>query len=74
MIPRFRDLSPIRQEVLVEMVYQLGLTGVLGFRRMLDALRQSDYRLASVEMLRSRWAEQTPNRASELALRMRDNE
>jgi len=41
---------------------------------MLEALQDQDYETASLEMLDSRWAEQTPARAEELSLIMKDAE
>lgn len=71
-IPRFSKLSSLRQEVLVEMVFQLGLAGVLRFKRMIQAIRDKDYTLAAAEMLDSKWAQQdTPARAKRLAERFR---
>ena len=37
---------------------------------MLKAISEKDYKQASVEMLDSRWAKQTPNRANRMAERM----
>jgi len=68
------DITPTATEVLIEMVFQLGATGVKKFRRMLEALQDQDYETASLEMLDSRWAEQTPARAEELSLIMKDAE
>ena len=55
------------RDVLVEMVYQMGLRGVLQFKKMIANLEKKDYKNASVEMLDSLWAKQTPNRAKELS-------
>ncbi|TDQ27275.1 lysozyme [Raoultella sp. BIGb0149] len=52
-----------RRTALVNMVYQLGLTGVLGFRKMVRYLELKQYNEAADEALNSRWARQTPNRA-----------
>ena len=49
------------------MGFQLGIGGLLGFRKMWAALERSDYAQAAEEALDSRWAEQTPNRAQEVA-------
>jgi len=49
------------------MGFQLGVRGLLNFRRMWTALEQKDYAMAAEEALDSRWAEQTPNRAAEVA-------
>ena len=55
------------RDVLVEMVYQMGLRGVLQFKKMIANLERKDYINAAVEMLDSKWAKQTPNRANGLA-------
>ena len=59
------------KEVIVEMVFQLGIAGVQKFKKMWEALRQGDYHEASIQMLDSRWAKQTPNRAQDLSNVMR---
>ena len=58
--------------IIIEMIFQLGKTGVSKFRNMWKALQQDppDYKEASVQMLDSRWAKQTPNRAKEMASHM----
>ena len=58
--------------IIIEMIFQLGGTGVSKFRKMWQALQQDppDYAEASVQMLDSRWAKQTPNRAQEMASHM----
>lgn len=55
------------QHALVGMAYQMGVAGVMSFRRMWAALEQGDWELAAEEALHSRWAEQTPRRAHEVA-------
>jgi lysozyme len=57
--------------VLIEMVFQLGVGGVSKFKKMWSALQKQDYNKASIEMLDSRWAKQTPSRANSLASIMR---
>lgn len=59
-----------RQAILISMVYQLGLTGVSKFQKMWMALSNGDFSLAAKEMLDSRWAKQTPNRAKRHAEQM----
>ena len=53
--------------VLIEMVFQLGVGGVSKFKKMWSALQEQDYNEASIQMLDSRWAKQTPSRANSLA-------
>lgn len=65
--PWFPTLSPARQAVLIGMVYQLGLAGVLNFKKFLYSCSKGDFSSAATEMLDSRWAFQTPHRAKVLA-------
>ena len=55
------------QGVLVNMSYQMGLSGVSKFKKALHAMQMFQWKLAADEMLDSRWAKQTPNRAKELS-------
>jgi lysozyme len=54
------------------MVFQLGETGVSKFKNMWKALEQNppEYTTAAMEMLDSRWAKQTPNRAEAMSAEM----
>ncbi len=69
--PIILTLPQDKQFVLFEMAYQLGTCGLLKFKKMWKAIEEKDYTEASVEMLDSRWANQTPSRAKELSKRMR---
>lgn len=53
--------------VLMDMHYNLGHSKFMTFRKMLAALKMHDYKTAAKEMLNSKWAQQVPNRAQELA-------
>ena len=58
------DLLPAPAlESLVRMSFQLGVPRLLGFRRMLAALRRHDFAEAVLEGFDSKWARQTPKRA-----------
>ena len=65
------DLDDKAREVIIEMVFQLGVGGVGKFKKMWEALRNKDYGEASFQMMDSRWAKQTPNRAESLSKVMR---
>ena len=67
------DLDDLAKETIIEMVFQLGKTGVSKFRNMWKALQHDppNYERASLEMLDSRWASQTPNRAKKMSDHMR---
>ena len=64
------NIHETARHIVVEMVYQMGAYGVSRFKKFLQALQDSDYKEASVQMLDSRWAKQTPNRANRMSERM----
>ena len=67
---RFDWLDSVPREVqgiLVEMSYQMGLSNVSKFKKALHAMQMLQWKKAADEMLDSRWAKQTPNRAKELS-------
>ena len=66
------DIDEQAEEILIEMVFQLGMTGVSKFKNMWKALAELNYVGASYEMLDSRWAKQTPNRAKAMAKTMKE--
>ena len=66
-----KDLEGQAKEVVVEMIFQLGKTGVSKFKKMWEALSEYNYIGASFEMLDSKWANQTPNRAKKMAALMK---
>ena len=55
------------KDVVVEMCFQLGVSGFSKFKKTIDHLENKRYGKASAEMLDSKWARQTPNRALELS-------
>ena len=61
------DMDEVAEEIIIEMIFQLGKTGVSKFKNMWKALSELNYVGASYEMLDSRWAKQTPNRAKGMA-------
>lgn len=73
-IPVYFKLNPARKAVLIEMVFNLGLHGVLGFRNTLEMMNRGDFSSAADNMLKSLWAEQVGNRAIDLAKVMKDGQ
>jgi len=67
------SINYIAKGVVVEMCFQLGMTGVSKFKKMFEALQEEDYITASEEMLDSKWYEQTPARAKSLSYVMRSS-
>lgn len=64
-------LDDVRQRVLANMAYNLGMGGLLEFRKMLMAVAAENYSLAADEMANSLWAKQVPQRAGRLIAAMR---
>ena len=55
------------QDVVYNMCYQMGVSGFSKFKKTIKYLADKQYDKASKEMLDSRWARQTPNRAIKLS-------
>jgi len=69
--PWWRRLSENRQRVLMNMAFQLGVAGVMNFKKAIAAMQVGDYEKAAREMGDSKWAKvDTPNRAKRLIARM----
>lgn len=67
-------LAPIenpRLSVLVSMAYQMGVKGLASFKNTLTYVAQGDFNRAATNMLKSKWAAQTPARAQRHAEQMR---
>ena len=67
----FGSLDSARQNVLVEMAFNLGGAGLAHFTKMLAALEKRDFAAAAEAMLASEWAKQVGQRAANLASAMR---
>ena len=73
-LPWVSKLNEPRRAVLIGMAFQMGLRGLLGFKRTLGSIEDGQYFEAAVEMLDSTWAKQTPERAHRLATQMKTGE
>ena len=69
--PWFQNINNEAKSVIINMCYQLGIRGFSKFKKTIYLLETEQYEDASVEMLDSLWAKQTPNRAKELSERLR---
>lgn len=67
-------LNNNRKAVMLSIAYQIGIYGVLKFKKMLAALERADYSAAADEMLNSLAARQTPARWKRNAEQMRTGE
>ena len=70
-LPWFQNLDDARRGVLLNMSFQLGVAGLLGFKNTLTTIEAGRYESAAEQMLQSRWAKQTPERAKRMAEQMR---
>lgn len=69
-LPFYAKLDDARKSVLVGMAFQMGPSGLLGFKNTLKYVEQGNYTQAAANMRGSLWYKQTPNRAERLAKRM----
>ena len=64
----FLEKPQVIQEVLINMIYQIGFSGVKRFRKTIQYIKDDNFLMASEEMLDSKWAKSdSPNRAKELS-------
>jgi len=70
-LPWWKLLNEECQRVLVNMAFNLGVPGLIGFRKFLTALQEGNNELAATEMLDSLWAKQVGARADRLAAMVR---
>lgn len=59
------------QDIVVNMSYQMGVSGFSKFKKTIKYLEQGLYHKASSEMLDSLWSRQTPERSKELSERLK---
>ena len=69
--PWFEALDAARQDVMLNMAFNLGVAGLAGFKTTLGHIEAGRYAEAADAMLRSRWASQVHDRADRLAAVMR---
>jgi lysozyme len=72
-LPWVAMLSDVRQAVLLDMAFNLGVGGLLGFKNTLSMVRAGDYVGAAKGMLQSKWASQVGPRAIRLSRMMETN-
>lgn len=73
-LPWWSKLDEVRQRVLANMCFNLGIERLLGFRRFLAALKEGNFAEAAKEMEASKWDEEVGERATRLAQEMRDGQ
>jgi lysozyme len=72
--PIVNQLNDVRQMVLVDMAFNMGVPRLMKFKNMWMAIEKVNYPLACEEMIDSRWANQVGSRAMKLSLAMKNGE
>ncbi|MDI9529093.1 MAG: glycoside hydrolase family protein [Candidatus Cloacimonadota bacterium] len=67
----YNGLDEVRKSVLLNMCFNLGINGLLGFKNTLAFVKAGDWERAANNMLVSKWAKQVGRRAIELSELMR---
>jgi len=70
----FFDLSEVRQRVVADMIFNLGLPRFKQFKNMIAALEAGDWAEAANQMMDSKWAKQVGKRAERLRDMMETDE
>ena len=70
-LPWFSQIDSVRQDALINMCFNLGMTRLLGFKNALTAMSVGDYDTAADEFMDSRWAKQVGRRAEEVCTMIR---
>lgn len=73
-LPWWNQLGKSRRRALLNMTFNLGITRLMGFRRMLSALERGQWDKAADEALNSKWARQVGARADRIAALFRGGE
>lgn len=69
----FSNLSDVRRDVVISMIFNIGYSGFLKFKKMIEAIEAKNYEKAADEMLASEWALQVGKRSYELSEMMRND-
>ena len=73
-LPWAESMGVVRWSVLVNMVFNMGLSRLEEFHMALAAMQSGDFETAAAQMLNSLWASQVGDRAKRLAQQMASNE
>jgi lysozyme len=72
LVVTFDKLTDVRKAVCLNLAFNLGRSRLAGFKRFLEAIHAEAWEQAASEMLDSKWAAQTGDRAKRLAKQMRE--
>lgn len=66
-LPWWRSLNPVRQRAIVDMAYNMGINGLLGFHKALAAAHDGDWSKVEIEVMDSEYARRVGPRAVRVA-------
>ena len=66
----FDELDSVRQDILINMAFNMGINRLMKFKNMLGKLKEHDYQGSADEMKDSKWYVQVGIRSSELYIQM----
>ena len=70
----FAALNEVRQDAMIDISFNLGLTRLRGFVKALEAMSREQFDIAADEFMDSRWSQQVGNRAIEVTEMIRTGE
>ena len=70
----FAALNEVRQDAMIDISFNLGLTRLRGFVKALEAMSREQFDIAADEFMDSRWSQQVGNRAVEVTEMIRTGE
>jgi lysozyme len=68
------NLDAVRQLILMDMAFNMGVPRLCKFKKMWNAIHESNFEVAGFEMMDSKWARQVGNRAKKLSDAMKFGE
>ena len=68
----FCEMDDYRKRIIINMAYNIGISGLLRFRNMIAAIRNKDFNEAADEMVNSNWYDQVGSRSVRLVKMMRN--
>jgi len=72
--PCVEDLDGVRQLILMDMAFNMGVPRLCKFKKMWNAVHEQNFEAASLEMMDSKWARQLGGRAKKLSDAMKIGE
>lgn len=70
----FKELDEVRQDAMINLCFNLGITSLRKFSKAIAAMSAQDYDTAAMEFLDSRWANQVGTRALDVTDMIRTGE